>query len=206
MVGLRSDSAWSQPCRTAIGRQQPSSARCARPGSRRPLSSTEPSTGRASSLTSNRSSSQPCGPVISSFSTTCRAIRSKVSARPSRPQAPSCATRRPIRLTSIQSSSYLPNSNRSCARRLLEQLTFFGTPSDASSRASTQTSAQTTSATQVMYGRTESALAILVAMRIALDAWWLWEFRDGYPLNTDEVGYLTFALDDTQGLKSGGLA
>jgi hypothetical protein len=43
-------------------------------------------------------------------------------------------------------------------------------------------------------------------MRIALDAWWLSQFRDGYPLNIDEVGYLTFALDNTQGLKSGGIA
>src|SRR5262245_34293667 len=49
-------------------------------------------------------------------------------------------------------------------------------------------------------------LAILVATRIALDAWWLSEFRDGYPLDTDEVGYLTFALDNTQGLRSGGVA
>jgi 4-amino-4-deoxy-L-arabinose transferase-like glycosyltransferase len=43
-------------------------------------------------------------------------------------------------------------------------------------------------------------------MRIALDAWWLSEFRDGYPLNTDEVGYLTIALDNTQGLRNGGIA
>jgi dolichol-phosphate mannosyltransferase len=49
-------------------------------------------------------------------------------------------------------------------------------------------------------------LGVYVTMRIALDAWWLSQFRDGYPLNTDEVGYLTFALDDTQGLKSGGIA
>src|SRR5215813_14031328 len=49
-------------------------------------------------------------------------------------------------------------------------------------------------------------LVILVATRIALDAWWLSEFRHGYPLNTDEVGYLTFALDNTQGLGSGGVA
>src|SRR5436309_7763863 len=49
-------------------------------------------------------------------------------------------------------------------------------------------------------------LAVCVAMRIALDAWWLCEFRHGYPLNTDEAGYLTFALNNTQGLKNGGIA
>ena len=49
-------------------------------------------------------------------------------------------------------------------------------------------------------------LAIFVAARIALDAWWLYEFRHGYPLNTDETGYLTFALDNTQGLRNGGAA
>ena len=49
-------------------------------------------------------------------------------------------------------------------------------------------------------------LSVYVTMRIALDAWWLSQFRDGYPLNIDEVGYLTFALDDTQGLRSGGIA
>jgi 4-amino-4-deoxy-L-arabinose transferase-like glycosyltransferase len=49
-------------------------------------------------------------------------------------------------------------------------------------------------------------LCVYVTMRIALDAWWLSQFRDGYPLNIDEVGYLTFALDATQGLKSGGIA
>ena len=48
-------------------------------------------------------------------------------------------------------------------------------------------------------------LTVLLALRIGLDAWWLWEFRYGYPLNTDEVGYLTIAFDDTQGLKTGGL-
>jgi hypothetical protein len=49
-------------------------------------------------------------------------------------------------------------------------------------------------------------LAIFVAARIALDAWWLYEFRHGYPLNIDEAGYLTFALDNTQGLRNGGAA
>jgi 4-amino-4-deoxy-L-arabinose transferase-like glycosyltransferase len=49
-------------------------------------------------------------------------------------------------------------------------------------------------------------LAVFLALRVALDAWWLWEFRQGYPLNTDEVGYLTIAFDDTQGFESGGLA
>jgi hypothetical protein len=49
-------------------------------------------------------------------------------------------------------------------------------------------------------------LAIFVATRIALDAWWLCEFRDGYPLNIDEAGYLTIALDNTQGLRNGGVA
>src|SRR5215475_1640123 len=48
-------------------------------------------------------------------------------------------------------------------------------------------------------------LVIFVGMWLALDAWWRCEFRAGYPLNTDEVGYLTFALDDTQGFKNGGV-
>jgi 4-amino-4-deoxy-L-arabinose transferase-like glycosyltransferase len=49
-------------------------------------------------------------------------------------------------------------------------------------------------------------LALFLTLRIGLDAWWLWEFRYGYPLNTDEVAYLTTALDDTHGLKTGGIA
>ena len=53
---------------------------------------------------------------------------------------------------------------------------------------------------------TLAVLAVFLALRVGLDAWWLWAFRDGYPLNTDEVGYLTIALDDTQGLETGGIA
>jgi len=49
-------------------------------------------------------------------------------------------------------------------------------------------------------------LVVLLALRIGLDAWWLREFRYGFPMNTDEVGYLTIAFDDIQGLKTGGLA
>jgi len=49
-------------------------------------------------------------------------------------------------------------------------------------------------------------LSLYVLVRIALDLWWLWEFRAGYPLNTDEVGYLTIALRDTQALKSAGIS
>ena len=49
-------------------------------------------------------------------------------------------------------------------------------------------------------------LSLYVFVRIALDLWWLWEFRAGYPLNTDEVGYLTIALRDTQALKSAGIS
>jgi 4-amino-4-deoxy-L-arabinose transferase-like glycosyltransferase len=48
-------------------------------------------------------------------------------------------------------------------------------------------------------------LSLYVLVRIALDIWWVWEFRAGYPLNTDEVGYLTIALRDTQALKSAGI-
>jgi 4-amino-4-deoxy-L-arabinose transferase-like glycosyltransferase len=51
-----------------------------------------------------------------------------------------------------------------------------------------------------------AVLAVFLALRVGLDAWWLWEFRSGFPLNTDEVGYLTTAFDDTQALKTGGIA
>ena len=48
-------------------------------------------------------------------------------------------------------------------------------------------------------------LSVYILIRIALDLWWLWKFRAGYPLNTDEVGYLTIAFRDTQALKSMGI-
>ena len=45
-------------------------------------------------------------------------------------------------------------------------------------------------------------LAIFVAARIALDAWWLYEFRHGYPLNTDEAGYPYLRSRQYAGLKT----
>lgn len=48
-------------------------------------------------------------------------------------------------------------------------------------------------------------IALGCLLLVALDAWWLLEHRHGYPLDVDESGYTTFALNDYLGLKNGGL-
>jgi 4-amino-4-deoxy-L-arabinose transferase-like glycosyltransferase len=46
-----------------------------------------------------------------------------------------------------------------------------------------------------------ATVVVLVAANIA----WLWRFRYGFPLDIDEAGYLSTALDNTAALESGGI-
>ena len=48
------------------------------------------------------------------------------------------------------------------------------------------------------------ALLVFLMLRVAVDAWWLFTFRNGYPLNVDELGYLIIAFGDTRALQNGG--
>lgn len=47
-------------------------------------------------------------------------------------------------------------------------------------------------------------VALGCLLLVALDVWWLVEHRHGYPLDVDESGYTTFALNDYFGLQNGG--
>lgn len=51
------------------------------------------------------------------------------------------------------------------------------------------------------------ALVVLAAavVLMALNAWWVATFRDGYPFDIDEAGYTTFGLTHFVGLETGGL-
>ena len=50
-----------------------------------------------------------------------------------------------------------------------------------------------------------SVVIMLVAL-IALDLWWLWRFRSGYPLSLDEAGYMAIAFDNTAALRLAGVS
>lgn len=55
--------------------------------------------------------------------------------------------------------------------------------------------------------RTRWALVVvagLVAL-VALNLWWVFTYRDGFPLNVDEAGYTSIALNDHLGFLNGGL-
>jgi hypothetical protein len=43
-----------------------------------------------------------------------------------------------------------------------------------------------------------------VIVLTGVNLWWLWHIRSGYPLNVDEAGYVTMALNDTIGLRAEG--
>jgi hypothetical protein len=48
-------------------------------------------------------------------------------------------------------------------------------------------------------------LAAAVAAFVGLGAVWLWEYRRGQPVDIDEAGYLSLAVNDYRGLHDGGL-
>jgi len=48
-------------------------------------------------------------------------------------------------------------------------------------------------------------LAAAVAGFVGLGALWLWQFRRGQPVDIDEAGYLSIAINDSRGLSNGGL-
>lgn len=52
------------------------------------------------------------------------------------------------------------------------------------------------------WGLVVAAAALVLA---AINVWWFKTYRDGYPLDIDEAGYLTFGLADYLGLHNGGL-
>src|SRR5215210_4686131 len=50
-----------------------------------------------------------------------------------------------------------------------------------------------------------ATVAATVVVLVAADVAWLWRFRYGFPLDVDEAGYLSTALDNTAALESGGI-
>ena len=48
-----------------------------------------------------------------------------------------------------------------------------------------------------------AAAALFLA---ALNIWWVWTYRDGYPMDVDEAGYTTFGLINYLGLDTAGSA
>src|SRR5215210_6202202 len=48
-------------------------------------------------------------------------------------------------------------------------------------------------------------VAATVIVLVAANVAWLWRFRYGFPLDIDEAGYLSTALDFTTAFESGGL-
>ena len=48
--------------------------------------------------------------------------------------------------------------------------------------------------------------AIAIMAVLALNAWWLDRFRRGYPLDTDEAGYMGIAFDYTAAWHGGGIS
>lgn len=46
----------------------------------------------------------------------------------------------------------------------------------------------------------------MIVVLCAVDLWWLWRFRAGYPLHIDEATYLRIAFENTDALRSGGLS
>lgn len=52
------------------------------------------------------------------------------------------------------------------------------------------------------WGIVVAAAALFLA---ALNIWWVWTYRDGYPMDIDEAGYTTFGLVHYLGLEYGGI-
>jgi 4-amino-4-deoxy-L-arabinose transferase-like glycosyltransferase len=53
-------------------------------------------------------------------------------------------------------------------------------------------------------GRWTLAVAVGILLLVALNVWWVMTYRYGYPLNVDENGYTSIALNDWLGFENGG--